>query len=160
MKTLILGMLTSMLVVSAAAAGADDRADIEALIAEYNRTEETGDLDAQMKLMSPDRVWINGLAGRRTDQTLNMKVQQAGLNEAKKRFGGAKHFFEVRDLIVQTHGDAAVASFYWIRNRVFPADYEGPRNQPMPLIQTLVLVKTDGDWKIVHSHASPMVAQN
>lgn len=50
--------------------------------------------------------------------------------------------------------DAAVASFYWYRNWIPSAEEEGP-GVSQRIIQSLVLVKEDGEWKIAYTHASP-----
>lgn len=112
----------------------------------------------QTRLMTPDRIWVAG-AGRRTDQALNMKLQQAGMDRNKQRSPGTKAFHEVRDLIIKVYGDAAVASFNWYRNWVLPADQEGP-NPSERIIQSLFLVKQDGTWKIAYSHDSPFHPSN
>ena len=53
-----------------------DLAAISRLIDQYGQTEDAGDMMAQAKLMTADRVWI-AEAGRRTDQGMNMRQQQA-----------------------------------------------------------------------------------
>ena len=154
-------ILLTMVVLAAFStlAQADDKADIEALIKEYNRFEETADMAGQAKLMTPDRIWIGGSAGRRTNQALNMKIQQAGMDRNKQRTPGTKAFHDVRDLIIRVYGDAAIASFYWYRNWVLPPEQEGP-NPSGVLIQSLFLVKQDGSWKIAYSHNSSLHPSN
>ncbi|HUE89223.1 MAG TPA: SgcJ/EcaC family oxidoreductase [Vicinamibacterales bacterium] len=131
-----------------------DRQQIEALIEAFNRTEEETDMEAQAKLMTEDRIWVSG-AGRRSDQAQNMKIQQAGMHRNQQRFPTTQAFHEVRDPIIRLYGDdAAVASFYWYRNWIRGAEEEGP-NVSQRLIQSLFLVKRDGQWKIAYSHSSP-----
>lgn len=134
-------------------AAADDEADIEALIEQYNRCEEQGDMEAQAELMTPDRVWV-AAAGRRTDQTLNMKIQQAGMDRDMKRFPGGQAFFDVRDLLIRVYDDAATASFYWYRDFVLSPEQEGP-NPSFRSAVSMFLVKQDDSWKIAHTHSSP-----
>lgn len=143
----------------ASEAVADDREDIEALIAEYNRTEEAMDMTAQSRLMTADRIWVSG-AGRRTDNEQNLKIQQAGMDRNKKRSPGTQAFHEIRDPIIRIYGDdAAVVSFYWYRNFVPSPDQEGP-NISQRLVQSLFLVKESGTWKIAYSHASAFHPDN
>jgi ketosteroid isomerase-like protein len=145
-------------------AGAQDKADIEAihkLIDQYAKTEDTGDLMGQAKLMTADRVWIGTGGGRRTDQAMNMQMQQAQFDEAKKLVPEMKWFTESQDRLIKIYGNGtvAVASFYWYRTFVLPA------NTPMDVVKlfgsgppptaiTLVLVKERGEWKIAHTHVS------
>jgi uncharacterized protein (TIGR02246 family) len=143
----------------ASEAVADDREDIEALIAEYNRTEEAMDMAAQSRLMTADRIWVTG-AGRRTDNEQNLEIQQAGMDRNKHRFPGTQAFHEIRDPIIRIYGDdAAAVSFYWYRNFVPAPDEEGP-NVSQRLVQSLFLVKENGTWKIAHSHASAFHPDN
>jgi uncharacterized protein (TIGR02246 family) len=148
----------AVLAMFAIPAQADDKADIEALIKEYNRLEEMSDMAGQAKLMTPDRIWIGGTAGRRTNQDLNMKIQQAGLDRSKKR-SPATALHDVRDLIIRVYGDAAIASFYWYQSLILTPDQEGP-NPSTVLIHSLFLVKQDGSWKIAYSHSSPLHPSN
>ena len=54
---------------------ADDRDDVLAVVQQYGELEN--DLDAQSKLMRPDRVFITG-GLRQTDEAKNMANQIAG----------------------------------------------------------------------------------
>jgi len=117
---------------------------------------------AQAKLMAADRVWMAAVAGRRTNQTMNMEIQQAGYDEARKFVPGVKYFSDARDRLIKFYGDGsvAVASFYWHQTFVVPADtppekakFFGPAR---PTAITLVLEKKSADWKIVHTHSSPL----
>ncbi len=75
---------------------ADTKA-INHLIDEYPATEDKGDMMSQAKLMAADRVWIGAVSGRMTNQTMNMEMQQAGFDEAKKFVPGIKSYTDVRD---------------------------------------------------------------
>jgi uncharacterized protein (TIGR02246 family) len=154
-------LLTIMVLAGFAPLGqADDQSDIEAVIMEYNRTEETNDMAAQAKIMTSDRVWLGtGSAGRRADQAWNMKIQQAQMDRSLKRWPDTKRFFNVRDLIIKVYDDAAVASFYWYRHYVLSPDAEGS-NINQRLLVSLFLVKEAGGWKIAHTHVSSFHPSN
>ncbi len=139
---------------------ADNQA-IHKLIDAYGETENAGDMMAQAKLMSADRVWIGpGGAGRITDQKQNMEMQQAQLDAEKAFVPNVKWFSDARDRLVKYYGNGkvAVASFYWYRNFVLPADIPMEKaklfSQPPPLVVSLVLEKNGENWKIVHTHTS------
>ena len=140
-------------------------ADIDAinkLIDQYSAFEDAGDMVSQAKLMTNDRVWIGGVAGRRTNQSMNMEIQQAGFDEAKKLAPGVKWFADARDRLIKFYGNGSVAvsSFYWYTSYILPADMpQEKRDQFGPLRPaaiTLVLEKKGGNWKIVHTHTSPL----
>jgi hypothetical protein len=80
---------------------------------------------AQALLMTADRVQIvaNG-GGRRTDHALFTRYRQDVSAEATKVAPGVKWHTDARDRLVKFYGtgDVAVASFYWYRARVVPAD--------------------------------------
>src|SRR5881392_3962234 len=134
---------------------------INRLIDRYGALEDAMDMNAQAQLMSADRVFIVQAAGRRTDQTTNMRIQQATLDQIKKRLPGLQTFTEDRDRLVKLYGNGstAVASFYRYTTTILPpstspevAKEFGPRAAAI----TLVLEKRDGDWKIVHTHVSEL----
>ena len=142
-----------------------DNADTKAinhLIDKYSELENTGDMISQAKLMAADRVWIAAVAGRMTNQTMNMELQQAIFDEAKKFVPGVKWFTDDRDRLIKFYGDGsvAVASFYRHRTFVLPADTPPEKanffSPLQPAAITLVLEKKSGDWKIVHTHLSPL----
>lgn len=147
---------------------AQNRSDVDAihrLIDQYNQTEDAGDMMAQAKLMSADRVWIGPApAGRQTDQAMNMRAQQAQYDVQKKLVSGLQWFTEARDRLVKFYGNGAVAvaSFYWYRTPVIPAGTARDVAQDIeagavPSAITLVLEKQGGEWKIVHTHVSFLV---
>jgi hypothetical protein len=140
-----------------------DLTPINRLIDQYGQTEDAGDMMAQAKLMTADRVWI-AEAGRRTDQGMNMRLQQAQIDEGKKFAPGTKWFTEARDRLIKFYGNGtvAVASFYWYRTRALPGDLPVEKarlvgDQPPPLAITHVLVKEGGEWKIAHTHTTTMI---
>jgi len=145
-----------------------DLAAINTLIDDYSQTEDDGTLLEQAKLMSDDRVWIgNNGAGRITNQSLNMNMQQTQVDVLFKSISGIKWFTDARDRLIKFYGDGnvAVASFYWYRTFVLPPNTSFENRdimskQPDPIAMSLVLEKKEGNWKIVHTHTSLLVKQN
>ncbi len=134
---------------------------INRLIDRYGTLEDAMDMNAQAQLMSADRVLIVQAAGRRTDQATNMRIQQAALDQLKKRLPGVQTFTEDRDRLIKVYGNGsvAVASFFRYTTTILPpatppdvAKEFGPAAAAI----TLVLEKRDGDWKIVHTHVSDL----
>ena len=138
---------------------------INKLIDNYSKTEDEGKLLEQAKMMSKDRVWIgNNGAGRITDQSLNMIVQQSQVDAVMKSISGIKWFTDTRDRLIKFYGDrkVAVASFYWYRTFILPPNTNSEKRnmmkkQPDPVAISLVLEKKKGVWKIVHTHTSLLV---
>lgn len=148
---------------------AQSKADTEAireLIDKYGATEDAGDMVAQAKLMTADRVWIGRAgAGRMTNQAMNMELQQSQYDSWKVFLPGVKWYTDARDRLINFYGDGkvAVASFYWYRTFVLPGDAPLEKAklfspQP-PVVITLVLEKKRA-WKIVHSHSSTLDPPN
>ena len=145
-----------------------DLASINILIYNYSKTEDDGTLLEQAKLMSDDRVWIgNNGAGRITNQSLNMNMQQTQVDALFKSISGIKWFTDARDRLIKFYGDGnvAVASFYWYRTFVLPPNTSFENRdimskQPDPVAISLVLEKKEGNWKIVHTHTSLLVKQD
>ena len=103
-------------------------------------------------------------AGRITDQSLNMDVQQSQVDAVMKSISGIKWFTDTRDRLIKFYGDGkvAVASFYWHRTFVLPPNTNSEKRnimkkQPDPAAISLVLEKKKGVWKIVHTHTSSLV---
>ena len=136
-----------------ATAQADDMDDVSALLDAYIETES--DLIAQTKLMSGDRIFING-SSRMTDNETNMKGQMHTDNRRIQMDPDALYYATREDQIVRVYGDAAVASFR--RNLNFRPSAEGMRNgmsnNTARQLVTVVMAKVDGIWKIVHTHIS------
>ena len=135
---------------------AGDKEDIEALIDQYLKTEDSGDLKTQENLMAADRVWLVTGAGRRLDQSQNMAIQEAGQQPDS---GEVTTISEARDLVVRFYGDndsVAVASFYWYINVIFRGGPPDGFTPPTPTLVTHLLEKEGGSWKIAHTHISPM----
>lgn len=150
-------------------AAAQNKSDVEAVnrvIDQYGDLEDKMDMNAQAKLMTPDRVWIAQGGGRRTDQATNMRIQQANFDALKKQVPGVATFTEDRDRLIRFHanGQVATASFYRYTTFVLPpntpAEIAKDFAAPPAGVGTLVLEKRDGGWKIVHTHFSNLTAAN
>ena len=132
---------------------ADDMDDVHSLLDAYIETES--DLIAQTKLMSGDRIFING-SSRMTDNETNMKGQMHTDNRRIQMDPDALYYATREDQIVRVYGDAAVASFR--RNLNFRPSAEGMKNgmsnNTARQLVTVVMAKVDGIWKIVHTHIS------
>lgn len=160
----------ALLAVLPASAPAQRQGDVDAinrLIDDYGATESAMDMAAQAKLMAPDRVWLAGGAGRRTDQATNMRIQQAAFDALKKNAPGIQMFTEDRDRLIRFYakGAVAVASFYRYITLVLPPnlppDVAKELGAPIPPgAVTLVLEKRGDDWKIVHTHVAPLAQAN
>ena len=136
-----------------------DREQIEALVHEYTRLEDTGDMRAQAKLMAPDRWW-HGAGGRRTDNATWMTVQEESIAASRQRFPGVKSIREARDLQIRLVAPTvAVASFTWFVNRIVPGDLPADKRQALapliPVVHSQVWVKGTDGWKMVSTHQSP-----
>lgn len=150
-------------------APAQRQSDVDAinkLIDQYGEQEDKMDMNAQAKLMTPDRVWIGQGGGRRTDQATNMRIQQANFDALKKQVPGVETFTEDRDRLIRFHGNGQVATASFYRYTTFvlppntPAEVAKDLAAPAPAVATLVLEKRDGGWKIVHTHFSNLTAAN
>jgi hypothetical protein len=141
-----------------------DLTAINRLIDQYAQTDDAGDMAAQAELMTADRVYVGSDGGRRTDQGLNMRSQQARIDELKKLAPNTRWFSEGRDRLIRFYGNGtvAVASFYFYRTRVVPGDLPPEKVRllgadPPPVAITHVLVKEGGAWRIAHTQVTPMI---
>jgi ketosteroid isomerase-like protein len=155
LKNLGIYNLAIMALLFSFSAKADDMDDVQALLDAYIETES--DLMAQTRLMSDDRIFINGTpAMRMTDNQANMKGQIHVDSRRQQMDPTAIYYATREDQIVRVYGDAAVASFR--RNLNFRPSAEGMRNgmsnNTARQLVTVVMAKIDGDWKIVHTHIS------
>ena len=101
--------LILILLVAPVTASADDKSDVLDIVERYGDLEN--DLEAQSRLMHPDRIYITG-GLRQTDEAKNMINQITG-REANESLNGGKTKFitTIEDPIVSIHGNVAVASF-------------------------------------------------
>lgn len=138
-------------IICAPLAIADDEADVLAVVQQYGDLED--DLEAQAKLMRPDRVYITG-GVRQTDEAKNMANQIASRKAGEAVNGGPTKFVTtIVDPIVSIHGDVAVASFlrWW---NVYPHNKASAVSTPTWV--TLVLIRESAGWRIKHTHQSPL----
>ncbi|MGI9203803.1 MAG: nuclear transport factor 2 family protein [Woeseiaceae bacterium] len=130
---------------------ADDVDDVMAVVKQYGDLED--DLEAQAKLMRPDRVYITG-GLRQTDEANNMANQIAGRKAGEALNGGKTRFVTtIEGPLVSVHGDVAIASFvrWW---NVYPHNQASVATAPTWV--TLVLIKERAGWLIKHTHQSPL----
>ena len=154
------GVLASAFLAAALAspiASADDADDVRAVVDEYLATE--GDLAKQARLMSDDRSFIAG-GFRQTDNVSNMKNQMAAAERNQELDPGTRLSVRGEDIIVRVIGDdAAVASLYRFWTVLASAESvragRNPQGPPNDAV-TLVFEKMGRDWKIVHTHQTPI----
>lgn len=140
----------------APAALADDMDDVRAALDRYVETEN--DLERQAELMTDDRTYIVGGA-RFTDNVANMRGQIANQKLARALDPDGMMIVTIEDPMIKVYGDTAIASFYrhwnWIPGAA--AVREGRAgNAPPSQVSTVVFTRDGRDWKIVHTHISPM----
>jgi len=163
MKTIAIRHIAGVLSVLLAAAlfspiaAAADADDVRAVVDEYLASE--GNLEKQAGLMTDDRSFIAG-GFRQTDNVTNMKNQTAAAKRNQELDPDTRLSVTGEDVVIRVIGDdAAVASFYRFWTVLASADSvrEGrnPQGPPNDAV-TLVLEKMGGDWKIVHTHQSPI----
>jgi ketosteroid isomerase-like protein len=163
MKLLSLFLFAVLVAAPAALAQNCDTAGINALIDRYASTEAEGDMPAQARLMSDDRVWVAFGQGRMTNQAMNMQGQQAWFDFEDGVVRGLHRYVDARDRLIRCYGngDVAVASFYWYQQVVPPSTITAEQAEmlgqpPQPSVVSLVLERRGGDWSIVHTHTSPL----
>jgi hypothetical protein len=140
---------------------------INKLIDDYGAYQVNNDALGMSKLMATDRVCLSShFGGRRTDNVLNMKIQQAQLDLQNKELPGVRDFVEDRERLIRVLGDGKVAavSFFRYITRVFPpgtsADMMKKYPADPPVAISLVLEKRGTQWIIVHTHASELTASS
>ena len=140
---------------------------INKLIDDYGAYQVASDALGMSKLMATDRVCLSShFGGRRTDNVLNMKIQQAQLDLQNKEVPGIRDFLEDRERLIRVLGDGKVAavSFFRYITRVFPpgTSAEMMKKYPAdpPVAISLVLEKRADRWIIVHTHASELTASH
>lgn len=152
----LLGVFVAVAFISPTAI-ADDLDDVRAIVNQYLETES--DLERQAGLMTDDRTFIAG-GFRQTDNVTNMRNQIAFEKRAQELDPDARLSVTGEDIIIRMIGDeAAVASFYRFWTVLVSADSiragRNPQGPPNDAV-TLVLAKVGNDWKIVHTHQSPV----
>ena len=165
MKNILFTVLLVVFTFTSNASEKGDRANINQVIDQYIMTEDAGDMKKQAKLMSKDRVWV-GFGGRMTNQAMNMKIQLEQYKQAKLFMPDVEWFSDARDRLIKFYGkgNVAIASFYWYRTFVLPANAPLEKakfyKQPSPAVVTIVLERDGKKWKMIHTHSSPMAPQN
>ena len=168
MRRLVFAVLALSLVIcwpsTALAQSSGDEAAVNQVIDRVFELEVAKDMTAQAELMADDRIRILPQIGRITDHAMDMQMQQAVLDLEDDIVPGIQWFYEVRDRIIRFYGDGdvAVASFYLYSTFVLPAgvptdlDLAQYATRTQPIVVTWVLERQRGEWKIVHSHGSPL----
>ncbi|MDX1405588.1 MAG: nuclear transport factor 2 family protein [Woeseiaceae bacterium] len=151
----LLTLTAAMLLVPSAMAADID--DVRAVVNQYLATE--GDLERQARLMTDDRSFIAG-GFRQTDNVTNMQNQIAAQKRNQELDPDSRLTVTGEDIRIRMLGNrGAVASFYRFWTVLVSADSvrEGrnPQGPPNDAV-TLVLEKIGNDWKIVHTHQSPV----
>lgn len=153
----------ALLLLSLAPLSAQEQRDIAAvneLLDRYTELEESMDMMGQAQLMSEDRVWIGAGAGSRTDQAKNMRIQAAQFELTRTAIPGIEWFVDDTERLVKFYGggNVAVASFFRYTTYIVPADAPADMAESLantqPMVVTVVLEKSGGEWKIVHTHIS------
>lgn len=163
MKTSVLGRVAGILATFTVAAllsplaTAADVDDVRAVVNQYLATES--DLEKQARLMTDDRSFIAG-GFRQTDNITNMRNQIANSKRNQELDPDSRLSVTGEDIRIRMLGDkAAVASFYRFWTVLVSADSiragRNPQGPPNDAV-TLVLEKIGNDWKIVHTHQSPV----
>jgi len=139
---------------------AQSQVDIDALkkvLDRYLSTQINDQMLAQGELMANDRIWMDNVVGRRTDNLENMRLQQQWVDHRKKVLPGFSQQVEDRDKLIKFYADGkiAVVSFYRYATFLFPSgtseeikkEYAATAEWIM-----LVLEKRDDKWVIVATH--------
>jgi ketosteroid isomerase-like protein len=164
MTFILFTALTVMLIGMTNPVQAGDKEDIEALIKQYTELEDATDMTAQSQMMTADRTWV-GVGGRKTDNAMWLDVQQANMDNFRKKFPGVEVRREARNLHVRLMGKVAVATFHWYSNRIIPADLSSEKVKMLglpavPATWTQVWTKEGNTWKIAHTHSSPLYSRS
>jgi len=165
MRSVVLFALMAALPLAGAASDRKSELDaVNKLIDDYGAYQAASDALGMSKLMATDRVCLSQhFGGRRTDNVLNMKIQQAQLDIQNKEVPGIRDYVEDRERLIRFLGDGRVAavSFFRYITRVFPAGTPAEMMKKYaadpPLAISLVLEKRGEQWTIVHTHASDLM---
>ncbi len=135
-----------ILVFSAASASAGPAEDANAVIDQWSATYTANDRDALVNLYAPDAILLGTTS----------PIMSEGREAIKKYFqdlpgSGRKNTLVERRTIVLSDSEIVGTGFY-----TFTRAAEA--NTPRPSRFTMVLVKRDGRWMIVHHHSSPLSA--
>lgn len=164
---LLLVLLASLPLAGVASEKKSDYDTVNKLIDDYGAYQANSDALGMSKLMATDRVCVSQhFGGRRTDNVLNMKIQQAQLDIQNKEVPGIRDYVEDRERVIRFLADGKVAavSFFRYITRVFPAGTSADMMKKYaadpPLAISLVLEKRGDQWIIVHTHASDLAVSH
>jgi ketosteroid isomerase-like protein len=137
----------------------DDRQDeVKTVLKNFLHAFENCDLPAMERLFAPDCVSFDQVVASSADQAVSDLTPYRrcpGMPTAMRRLalelptrtpGPPYHSLEPQDLLIQTFGDAAVATFHIERGGILRR-------------RTVVFAKRDEGWRIVHLHASSVASQ-
>src|SRR5690349_3484973 len=150
---LLLALLASLPVAGVASEVKTDFDAVNKLIDDYGAYQANSDAIGMSKLMATDRVCVSQhFGGRRTDNVLNMKIQQAQLDIQNKEVPGIRDYVEDRERVIRflAGGKVAAVSFFRYITRVFPAGTSADMMKKYaadpPLAISLVLEKRGDQW--------------
>jgi len=89
-----------------------------------------------------------------------MRIQAAQFELNRTAIPGIEWFVDDTERLVKFYGggNVAVASFFRYTTYIVPADAPADMAESLantqPMVVTLVLEKSGGEWKIVHTHIS------
>lgn len=107
---LLLVLLASLPLAGVASEKKSDYDTVNKLIDDYGAYQANSDALGMSKLMATDRVCVSQhFGGRRTDNVLNMKIQQAQLDIQNKEVPGIRDYVEDRERVIRFLADGKVA---------------------------------------------------
>ncbi len=146
-------LLGGVLAIIAGAPAAMAQSAEEEIIAAQHAHFETfraGDAPAHIAQHAPDKTSFDAVGGLLVEaQSLEEQVRDL---QAEVDAGTVLNLY-LRHLQVRIYGDAAVVTGYIVGTTTNP---DGSVGQTMNR-RTAVLIRQEGEWKEVHSHASPVV---
>jgi ketosteroid isomerase-like protein len=122
----------------------DEVAEVRAAVMKHLDALNAGDAEARAKFYVSDATGFDFDNG----------PMATGRSEAEGPHGsgGQLRDLQFRDLRINIHKDAAVATGYLVGKIAMP----GGRSQPIAGRSTWVHVRQNGTWKIAHTHLSPL----
>ncbi len=143
-RLVLLGLILVMPAVAAAGPAEEANAVVDRFSAAYN----SNDPEAVVRLYTPDAILLGTVS----------PVISVGTEAIRKYFSmikgsGNTNVVQERHTVVLGDNAVLVTGFY-----EFTRMQEG-KPVPGPARFTMVLTKTDGEWRIAHHHSSPRVLQ-
>ncbi|MDP6607297.1 MAG: nuclear transport factor 2 family protein [Dehalococcoidia bacterium] len=132
--------------------------EVEAVLTDFLRVFENGEVDAMEAAFADATVFPRAIMGGEPAEPIRVAVyrRQRGLDPQMRevvaewrasRPGPPYLVLEPRDLEIEVFGDAALATFHLVNGSSLSR-------------RTFVLALRDGDWRIVHLHASNVIGSN